>query len=94
MQRVDVPRPEPYHPGKVDKFAAIMLDVDFASFAGQGTPGGPPAGGSGDEETVIVPGIGTGDVSLDVSGTVVGNRAHVRAASAGTLLAHAKAHAA
>jgi hypothetical protein len=40
---------------------------------------------------VIVPGMGTGDVSLDVSGTVVNNRAHVRAAASGTVLATAKA---
>jgi hypothetical protein len=92
MERVDVPKPEPHSRGKLDKFAALMLDVDFASFLGQGTPGGPPAGGSGDEETVVVPGMGSGDVSLDVNGTVVNHRADVRAASSGTLLAHAKAH--
>jgi hypothetical protein len=91
MMRVDVPKPEPYRPGQVNKIGALLLSEGFATVTTQTGPIGPPGSG-GEEETVVVPGMGTGDISLDVSGTVVNNRAHVRAGSTGTLLAHAKAH--
>jgi hypothetical protein len=95
MARVDTRPPSRQNKPEVNKIGALLLAEGFASIGGQGTPGGPPAGGSGDEETVIVPGMGTGDVSLNVSGTVSQNRAYVRGravAASSPLLATAKAH--
>jgi hypothetical protein len=90
IERVDIPKPERSHPGKVNKIGALLLSEGFATVTTQSGPIGPPGSG-GEEETVIVPGMGKGDVSLDVSGTVVDKRAHLRAAATGGLLAHAKA---
>jgi hypothetical protein len=91
MHRVDVPSPEPYVPDKANKVGALLFNEGFHTITTQTGPIGPPGLSSGDEETVIVPGMGKGDVSLDVSGTVVDKRAHLRAAATGTLLAHARA---
>jgi hypothetical protein len=90
IERVDIPKPERSRPGKVNKIGALLLSEGFGTITTQTGPIGPPGSGGG-EETVVVPGMGTGDVSLDVSGTVVNQRAQVRAGSSGTLLAHARA---
>jgi hypothetical protein len=71
-----------------DKLAALLIDEGFLGLKGQGTPGGPPVGALGDPETVIVPGLGPGQLSLDVHAIVLQNRRvaskpRVRAAAAG-----------
>jgi hypothetical protein len=72
----------------VDKIGALLLNEGFPS--GQGPDGG-PAGTSGDDEEVLVPGMGTGEFSLGVQSTVVGGpRARPRAAAT-TLLSSGRA---
>lgn len=86
--RILNPKPENYN----NKIGNLLLAEGFAGIGGQGTPGGPPAGGSGDDETVIVPGMGSGDVSFDVHGVVgTGGTPRVSAAGGQPLLATAKA---
>jgi hypothetical protein len=82
------PRPKP----KLDKLIGLYLENGGVV---ESTFGSGFArllrGDGGDEETILIPGMGPGDVSLDVSGRVVGNRAHVRAAGGGAVvLASAK----
>ncbi len=78
------PRPKP----KLDKLIGLYLEDGgvvesmFGSGLARVLRGG--------EETILVPGMGQGDVSLDVSGTLVGNRAHVRAGAGPVVLATAK----
>ena len=63
-----------------NKIGALLLSEGFLGLGTEGKNGG-PAGDSDEDEDVIVPGIGAGDVTLDVQGQVVsGNRAAARAA--------------
>jgi hypothetical protein len=82
------PRPKP----KLDKLIGLYLEDGGIVEAIYGSGMARLLRGSGgDEETVLVPGMGPGDVSLDVSGRVLQNRAHVRAGAAqSVLLASAK----
>jgi hypothetical protein len=69
-----------------NKIGAILLAEGFGSALG---PTGGPAGTSGDDEEIIVPGMGVGELSLGVSSTVVGGNRAARAA--GTLLSSGQA---
>jgi hypothetical protein len=58
-----------------NKIGALLLSEGFLGLGTEGKNGG-PAGNSDEDEDVIVPAIGAGDVTLDVQGQVVpGNRA-------------------
>jgi hypothetical protein len=58
-----------------NKIGALLLSEGFLGLSTEGNNGG-PAGNSDEDEDVIVPGIGPGEVTLGVQGQVVsGNRA-------------------
>jgi hypothetical protein len=76
-------------PRTQNKLVDLLIDQGFLGLQAQGPQGGPPVGASGDPDTVVIPGFGAGEVSLDVSGTVVGGRARDVAAG-GPLLASAR----
>jgi hypothetical protein len=81
-------------PPKRDKIADLLINEGFGDLAAQAPTGGPPAGAAGDPDTVVIPGFGAGDVSIDVTGTVLPNgqaQAH-DATAAGPLLASARTH--
>jgi hypothetical protein len=81
-------------PPKRDKIADLLISEGFGDLAAQGPASGPPAGAAGDPDTVVIPGLGAGDVSIDVTGTVLPNgqaQAH-DASAAGPLLASARTH--
>jgi hypothetical protein len=73
-----------------NKIGAILLQEGFASLDGQGTAAD-PAGTSGSGETVVVPGMGDGNVSLDVHATVVGRHRSAATAASSTLLSQGTA---
>ncbi len=79
-------------PGERNKLVSLLASEGFFGLEAQGPPGGPPVGASGDPQTVVVPGLGPGELSLDVSGTVIQpQKAHI-AAVPSVLLARATAH--
>ena len=94
MRVIDLPGAKPV---PANKLAALLISEGFLGLKGQGQPGGPPVGALGDPETVIVPGLGPGQLSLDVHGIVlqsprVARKPRVRAAAAREVsLASAKA---
>jgi hypothetical protein len=75
-----------------NKIGALLLSEGFLGLGTEGKNGG-PAGNSDEDEDVIVPGIGAGDVTLEVQGQVVsGSHAPTLRAAAPLLSSgHAKA---
>ena len=75
-----------------NKIGALLLSEGFLGLSTEGKNGG-PAGDSGEDEEVLVPGLGAGDVTLGVQGQVIsGNRAAAPRAAAPLLSSgHARA---
>jgi hypothetical protein len=75
-----------------NKIGALLLSEGFLGLSTEGKNGG-PAGNSDEDEEVLVPGIGAGEVTLGVQGQVVsGNRAASARAAAPLLSSgHARA---
>ena len=75
---------------KPNKIGALLMSSGFMALSGQGTPDG-PAGTSGDDETVIIPGLGLDQVQLDIQGVVTpqarSSRAQAPSSQATVLLA-------
>jgi hypothetical protein len=78
-------------PAERNKLVSLLISEGFFGLAAQGPAGGPPVGASGNPETVVVPGLGPGEISLDVNGTVVQNRSARAAAGSAVLLSSARA---
>lgn len=74
-----------------NKIGALLLREGFLGLGTEGGNGG-PAGDSDEDEDVIVPGIGVGDVTLGVQGHVVPGHGATTLRAAGQLLfsGHAK----
>ncbi|MGH2868937.1 MAG: hypothetical protein ACRDNK_15430 [Solirubrobacteraceae bacterium] len=86
-------------PVEGNKLVSLLISEGFLGLQAQGPAGGPPVGASGDPETVLVPGLGPGELSLDVHGLVLPSpkargaqsRTARTAADPGVLLASARA---
>jgi hypothetical protein len=78
----------------VNKIGALLVSEGFTNIGDTGKAGGTPAGTSGEDETVVVPGMAPGDVSLDVQSTVIpggaGNRIAHSSATPARLLSSGK----
>lgn len=81
---------------KREKLVDLLLSEGFLGLGAEGPASGPPVGASGDPTTVVIPGFGPGEVSLDVTGTVLPGPAResvaTAAAGGGTLLASGRTH--
>jgi hypothetical protein len=76
-----------------NKIGALLLSEGFLGLGTEGKNGG-PAGNSDEDEDVIVPGIGAGDVTLAVQGQVVsGHRAETPRAAPEVVLSSGRAKA-
>ncbi|MGH2868574.1 MAG: hypothetical protein ACRDNK_13565, partial [Solirubrobacteraceae bacterium] len=58
-------------PQRRDKIADLLIGEGFGDLSTQGPASGPPVGAAGDPDTVVIPGFGPGQVSIDVNGTVL-----------------------
>lgn len=67
-----------------NKIGALLLAAGFGGLDHQGPDGG-PAGASGQDEEIIIPGLGRGEVTLDVTGNLATNRRSLRAGGATVL---------
>ena len=55
-------------PRTQNKLVDLLINEGFLGLQAQGPQGGPPVGAGGDPDTVVIPGFGAGEVSLDVTG--------------------------
>jgi len=75
-----------------NKIGALLFSEGFLGLGGQGKDGG-PAGDSDQDEEVIVPGMGTGEVTLGVQGGVVSGKRGASPRAAPALLSFGRAKA-
>ena len=70
------------HKSQLNKIGALLQSEGFLGADFQGLPAGPADPNSDDpDEQILVPGVGTGDESLDVSGRVISGQRAMAAAS-------------